>query len=102
MNNFDVLSDAGKALCDILKGDPLVVDVRTPEEFRQGHYKGTVNIPLQEISRHRWGAHQHQDIVVYCRSGYRSDRAKKILLQNGFPSVLNGGNQSTLENLSKS
>ena len=69
-----------------------IVDVRTPGEFESGHYKGAVNIPLQEINtRLAEFGDKAKPIVVYCRSGRRSAEAKRILLDNGYKDVTNGG-----------
>ncbi len=70
----------------------LVIDVRTPEEFAGGHYKGARNIPLKEIPQRlsEFGA-KDGPIVVYCRTGHRSGKARSILLENGFTDVTNGG-----------
>ena len=75
-----------------IKDGALVVDVRTPAEFEAGHYPGAVNIPLSGIPSRlgEFGA-KSRPIVVYCRSGNRSARAKAILEGNGFTDVTNGG-----------
>jgi phage shock protein E len=69
-----------------------IVDVRTPEEYAEGNYKGSVNIPLSDIPRrlNDFGD-KKKPIIVYCRSGRRSAEAKKILVQNGFTDVIDGG-----------
>lgn len=66
----------------------LLVDVRTPEEFSAGHIDGAVNIPLQALDR-RMGELGPKDrsIVVYCRSGNRSSRARRMLESAGFSAV---------------
>lgn len=63
---------------------PLLLDVRSPEEFAQGHLPGAVLIPhdqladrLAEIDRDRW-------VLVYCRSGARADKAQDILEDAGI------------------
>lgn len=71
---------------------PLYVDVRTPEEFAEGHCVDAVNIPVTELKARvdelgesdRW-------IVVYCRSVNRSNEAKTILDKAGFTHVDDGG-----------
>jgi len=70
----------------------LIVDVRTPEEFAAGNYKGSINIPLSELEKnlHLFGDKKGK-IIVYCRTGNRSGKAKKILIENGFENVINGG-----------
>ena len=63
---------------------PLVLDVRTPEEYAAGHVPGAVLIPhdqlaarLGEIGRDRW-------VLVYCRSGRRAEAAEKVLADAGI------------------
>jgi len=71
---------------------PLVVDVRTPEEFRSGAYPGAINISLDEL-QHRideLGA-KDRDITLYCASGARSAYAQRVLQHVGFTNVKNGG-----------
>ena len=70
----------------------LVVDVRTPPEFRSGSYPGAVNLPLHELAEvgDRLGP-RSRSIVVYCASGHRSKRAASVLRRAGFSDVTNGG-----------
>jgi len=63
---------------------PLLLDVRSPEEYAQGHLPGAVLIPhdqlaerLDEIDRDRW-------VLVYCRSGARAGKAQAILEDAGI------------------
>ena len=71
---------------------PLVVDVRTAQEFRGGAYPGAVNIPLDELPKQldKLGG-KTRDITVYCASGARSSYAQQFLAQNGYTNVRNGG-----------
>ncbi len=70
----------------------LIVDVRTPEEFRTGAYPGAINIPLDELPArvHELG-NKSRNITLYCASGARSAYAQRMLLQMGFSNVKNGG-----------
>lgn len=72
---------------------PIVVDVRTPGEFRSGAYPNAVNIPLDELqNRHKeLGENTSREITVYCASGARSAYAKQMLGQLGYKKVTNGG-----------
>ncbi len=75
----------------------LVVDVRTPEEFNAGHYKGSINIPLAELERNiKLFGDREKPIVVYCRTGNRSGKAKTILEKYGYKKVINGGGLSNM------
>lgn len=71
---------------------PLIVDVRTPDEFHSGAYPGAVNIPLDELqSRVGELGGKSRDITLYCASGARSAYAQRALMQMGFTNVKNGG-----------
>jgi rhodanese-related sulfurtransferase len=79
-----------------IKGDEktLIVDVRTPDEFAQGHIKGAILIPLQTLEQNLGllGSVKTQKIIVYCHSGNRSVAASRLLVKNGFtPLNLKGG-----------
>jgi len=70
----------------------LIADVRTPEEYAAVHFKGSVNIPLAEIeSRINEFGEIDSEIVLYCRTGNRSRKAKAILKNHGFKNVINAG-----------
>ena len=69
-----------------------VVDVRTPNEYQQGHYPGAVNIPLNEIPQRLDEIKEmQQPIVLYCLSGNRSGMAAVLLKQTGISQVYNAG-----------
>jgi rhodanese-related sulfurtransferase len=71
---------------------PVVVDVRTPEEFRSGAYPDSINIPLDDLQmRIKEFGSQTRDITLYCASGARSAYAQRVLQQLGFTNVKNGG-----------
>lgn len=65
----------------------LLLDVRTPGEFASGHVPGAQNVPVETLPAGAAGLPTDKPVVVYCRSGARSARAKGILLQSGFASV---------------
>jgi phage shock protein E len=75
--------------------DAVVVDVRTPEEFAQGHLKGALNINVQapdfQDQIQALGLNPDQPIYLYCRSGRRSQRAAEILHEMGFRQLYNIG-----------
>lgn len=76
----------------------LVVDVRTAEEFAQGHLPNAINIPYQQINQafSQQEIAKDRSVVVYCRSGNRSGIADKMLENAGFTNVYNGGGYQTL------
>ena len=74
-----------------IPGDALILDVRTPWEFRRDHYPAALNLPLDLLERRSAElGPKDRPIVVYCRSGNRSLDAKAILLKQGFTNVMNG------------
>jgi NADPH-dependent 2,4-dienoyl-CoA reductase/sulfur reductase-like enzyme/rhodanese-related sulfurtransferase len=73
--------------------EPIIVDVRTPDEFRGGAVQGAVNISLDELM-YRYeelGKNPSREIVVYCATGARSAYAQQVLMQLGYTNVRNGG-----------
>lgn len=68
----------------------LILDVRSPEEFAAGHVPGAVNVPYTylpaSISELKDAA--NKDIVIYCESGVRAERAASRLRENGFTRLL--------------
>jgi rhodanese-related sulfurtransferase len=65
----------------------MLIDVRTPEEFRSGFIPGARNIPLQDLQRLANTLPTDMPIILYCRSGNRSASAAGILKQAGFEDV---------------
>ena len=69
-----------------------LLDVRTPEEYAEGHIPGSINFPLARIQA---GDAPVDDpdtpLFVYCRSGNRSRMASEILTDMGFDEVRNIG-----------
>lgn len=63
---------------------PLIVDVRQPEEYRQGHIPGSRLIPLGDLGRRMQELPQHREILCVCRSGSRSSRAARRLIAGGY------------------
>lgn len=71
---------------------PLVVDVRTKEEFKTGAFPGAINIPLDELQQNAGKlGNKSRDITLYCASGARSSYGLQMLMQLGFKQVKNGG-----------
>ena len=71
----------------------IIVDVRTPQEFRSGAVPNAVNIPLDELMQRyeELGNNADREIIVYCASGARSAYAQRMLMQIGYTNVKNGG-----------
>ena len=70
----------------------VLLDVRTPEEYRSGHIPGSKNIPLQTIDRvDSVAENKDTALYVYCQSGARSRQASGMLKQMGYTNVNNIG-----------
>lgn len=69
--------------------NPVILDVRTPREYQQGHVPGAVNLPYQQIGRRLAELQEFKDreVVVYCEVGPRSRVAQSMLQQAGFTDV---------------
>ncbi|MGA2256739.1 MAG: FAD-dependent oxidoreductase [Thermoguttaceae bacterium] len=74
---------------------PLVVDVRTSQEFSQGHIPGALNIPVDELRRRLGEFPRDRQIAVYCQVGQRGYLATRILQQAGFSAANIGGGYKT-------
>jgi len=69
----------------------IVLDVRSPQEYEEGHINGAINIPEYEISSKVNNIIQNKNtkIIVYCASGSRSKKAIKTLKKLGFVQLYN-------------
>jgi rhodanese-related sulfurtransferase len=68
---------------------PLILDVRTPREYRGGHVPGAVNLEYRQIPSRLadLAPAMEREIVVYCEVGPRAQAAQSMLLQAGFTNV---------------
>ena len=69
----------------------VLLDVRTPEEYRQGHIPGSKNIPLYVINKAEEVISLDTPLFVYCHSGARSREAVSLLERMGYTRVKNIG-----------
>ena len=63
---------------------PFVLDVRQPDEFRQGHIAGAKLIPLNELARRMDELPKGREVVCVCASGNRSSSASNMLAKAGY------------------
>lgn len=73
-----------------------IVDVRTPAEYKDGHVKGSINLPLQTLGSQMNKLKKDEVIITCCRSGSRSGMARRQLQAAGFTQVYNGGPWNTI------
>lgn len=73
--------------------DTTIIDVRTPQEFSQGHLEGAVSLDVTggELAAALPTLDPDAEYVVYCRSGNRSAQAAKVLTDAGFTGVTDLG-----------
>ncbi len=83
----------------IIANGALIIDVRTPGEYKEGHIKGSLSIPLNEINEAMSWLIKDVPAVIVCESGNRSGQAVKILKANGFEKIYNGGSWDSLGNI---
>ena len=76
----------------------MVLDVRTPEEFAEGHIANAVNIPFEQVAEEfaKRGIAKDAPVVLYCHSGRRSSIATKALVAAGYTQTYDGGGYSSL------
>ena len=104
--NCAVVDGGGVCHFDFLKGPDInqgvkeysttdgavLLDVRTPDEYRQGHIPGSKNVPLQSIDKVAGMIdNKATPIFVHCLSGARSRQAAAVLQQLGYTNVKNIG-----------
>lgn len=82
----------------LVKEGAVIIDVRTKHEFQDGHIKGSINVPLNNLSNHYSKLKKDKPIITCCASGVRSAQAVNILKSNGFSEVYNGGGWGSLQN----
>lgn len=82
----------------LIEQNALVIDVRTTEEYANRHLPGTLHIPYQEIADRfaQLEIRKDREVVLYCRSGNRSGIAYKILTEQGYTQLHNGGGLGAL------
>lgn len=77
-------------VAEALAHNAIIIDVRTPQEFRGGHVAGSKNIPLNELGTALKDLSPSQPIVFCCASGARSGAATDLAKKQGF-TCFNGG-----------
>ena len=99
MGILDILGFGNKAneIKEFINNGAVILDVRTPEEFKEGHIKGAKNIALHSLNGKlaeikKW----NKPVIACCRSGMRSAQATSILNQNGIQCI-NGGGWTSLQ-----
>ena len=87
--------DAETILAGPADQQPLVVDVRTPQEFSAGHIAGAVNVPVDDLRSRLGEIPRDRTIAVCCQVGQRGYLATRVLRQKGFSASNIGGGYKT-------
>lgn len=76
-------------------------DVRDDKEYRDGHVEGAIHVPLLALLYGNFSIIEHipkdAGLFLYCHSGARAERAKELLLVQGFSQVVNVGGREEAE-----
>ena len=79
-------------IMDKIKAGAKIIDVRSPDEYADGFYKGAINIPVSIMPKKMdLIGSKDTPIIVYCASGSRSAVAMSLLKAAGFTEVTNAG-----------
>ena len=74
----------------------VLLDVRTPEEYREGHIPGSKNVPLQSLDKVTGFVNNRETpVFVYCHSGARSGQAVSVLEGMGYTNGKNIGGRAS-------
>jgi rhodanese-related sulfurtransferase len=102
MGLLDLLGFGNKSekITEFLAKGAIIIDVRTPAEYANGHIKGSKNVPLNLItSQMEILKKMEKPIIACCASGMRSAQATSILKSNGIETLTGGGLQSLAKQL---
>lgn len=91
LNRLHIIKDDKESILDYIKAGAKLVDVRSADEFQMGNAQNSINIPMQQIPARLNELDKNEKIIIFCRTGNRSDMVKEFLLNHGFETVKNGG-----------
>ena len=87
-NKKDITKDE---IINYIKKGAIIIDVRSSQEFKEGHVDGAVSIPDYQIKKEikKYVDDKNKILVLYCSTGHRSQRSQKILENMGYTNVYN-------------
>lgn len=87
---------------ELIANGAIIIDVRSRGEYSSGHAKGSINVPLDQLSGYLKKLKSKENpIITCCASGMRSASAKSFLKGQGYKNVHNAGPWSTLNKYCK-
>ena len=102
IRNLLGLGKRKELLLEAIRKGAYYIDVRTPQEYRDGHIQQAVNIPLELISKNAIKIKKmDKPVITCCQTGSRSGRAASRLKKKGVPEVINGRGWVSLKDLIK-
>lgn len=93
-NRLDLLAQTNRITAQALSeqrgsvNPPVVIDIRSENEWRSGHIEGSVNIPLNHLRERTAELPANAPFAVHCEGGYRSAIAVSLLEQAGFENAM--------------
>ena len=92
-----VASERADKAWQLIEQGAQLIDVRTQAEYNSQHLAGSINYPLNELSKYLQNIDKNKTIVIYCRSGRRSERAIQYLTAQGFSKLYNAGGLTEMQ-----
>ncbi len=86
-----------KGLDTLMAQGAVILDVRTPAEYEDGHIDGSINIPLSRLRTAYTSLDTSATYITCCSHGLRSVKAVEVLKERGFRYAFNGGPWTELE-----
>lgn len=71
-----------------LGSNDLILDVRNPDEFMEGHIKGAMNIPLPDVTKHVDKLKKYDQVYIHCKRGGRAQNAFAALAAAGLNNLV--------------
>ena len=90
-----IVDEMGKLTPEVVKtimdkdntGSYILLDVRQPQEYNEGHIPGAMLIPLGKLEARQNEIDRNKKVITYCRSGHRSLAAAITLCEHGFEQI---------------
>lgn len=77
---------SGKEL-ENLEESYIILDVREKDEYKSGHIKNAINLPLSQIMKGDFDLYKDKNYILHCRSNVRSNKAAVILYNSGYKNL---------------
>ena len=87
-SNMDITREQ---ISEFINKGAIFIDVRSPQEFREGHIDGAISIPDYRFQKliQQYSIDKESVVIVYCSTGHRSQRCQKVMQNMGYKNVYN-------------